>query len=746
MIRGGRTIAALMGTVLLSVGLMAVAPAATASTTQTDVSFPDRLLAACVREAAGLPRDAPISAEDAAAIDALTCKYDVTDFTGIAALTGVEQIQLTGAKLTQGIADLAGLPSLRELNIHNAGPLDLGPLRRAALTSLTLHNTPVTDLGPIAGMTSLRSLDLTDTSTPDLTELRGLTALEQLKIPYNGVSDLSPLAGLTDLTFLEAHLNTISDISPLVSLTKLRHLNLLGNTVRDVTPMRSLTDLRSINLQRNDVEDVSSWDTLKRVTYIAIDHNRVSDLSSFIPMTALQTLTMDSNDVVDPTPLRDLVFIDHLDLTANHITSVEPLNGLVAPNYVQLSSQTVTLPDIVVGNQQLNPITMIDGTPLPVTSRTAQFDPASNTWTFPAAANNSLSWTSPDLGIGPYSVFSGSISQRSVDASPGLDLTKFGVLRSAGEHPVPGDLIDYTFTLENTGDTTVRDIEIDDPMPGLSAIDYDWPSTAGILASGDAVSGTATRALTQADIDAGNVHNTATASGVTTTGDAVDSDPASADVALSGRTALDVTKTAKTKGIGAPATRGDEIAYTIAVENTGTRTLSAVDVTDALPGLFDLEFRWPGNEGVLAPGTTLTATAKYSVTDADVASGSVVNTAFATATDDRGRRAADNDSATVDLEQQVINPPVGPEPVPEPEPDPATSPAPAPSTSGTGNTKPALAGGAPAPGGELAFTGASPELLVGSTVAAIAMLALGGFVLARARRTTEPADRNAADS
>ncbi|MEZ5191692.1 MAG: hypothetical protein R2734_03685 [Nocardioides sp.] len=75
-----------------------------------------------------------------------------------------------------------------------------------------------------------------------------------------------------------------------------------------------------------------------------------------------------------------------------------------------------------------------------------------------------------------------------------------------------GDTIDYTFVVTNTGNVTLDPVTVDDPKVGPVAC----PS--GPLAPGDSVTcGPATYTLTQADVDAGHVANTATATAPTPT-------------------------------------------------------------------------------------------------------------------------------------------------------------------------------------------------------------------------------------
>ncbi|MGJ8721214.1 MAG: beta strand repeat-containing protein, partial [Salinibacterium amurskyense] len=194
-----------------------------------------------------------------------------------------------------------------------------------------------------------------------------------------------------------------------------------------------------------------------------------------------------------------------------------------------------------------------------------------------------------------------------------------------------GDTLNYTFTIKNNGDSPLTGVAITDPLPGLSAITYTWPTgTAGALAAGASATGTATYTLTQADVDAGSIANTATATGT-------DADGGIKPVATANRTTpipvnavLATTKTAAYAGAGV-GNVGDTVNYSFSVKNTGNVTLTSVTLTDPLTGLSAIAVTWPGTSGTLAPGQTATATATYTVTQSDVNAGKIVNQANVTA-------------------------------------------------------------------------------------------------------------------
>ncbi|MEN0084709.1 MAG: hypothetical protein AAGC66_08065 [Leifsonia sp.] len=239
--------------------------------------------------------------------------------------------------------------------------------------------------------------------------------------------------------------------------------------------------------------------------------------------------------------------------------------------------------------------------------------------------------------------------------TPQLQLEKLADTSALSTPAAVGDMITYTFRGSNTGTVTLDGVSIADRLTGLSALTYTWPGTPGQLAPGETVTATATYRVTQKDIDAGHVANSATATGAPPTGSPVATPPAETDSLLVASPALVLAKTVDTGTTGAPAHVGDTVAYRFEVTNSGNVTVTGVAVTDRMAGLSALVYSWPGTPGQLAPGESVTATATYVLTGADVSAGHVANTATATGTPPTGS-ALETPPAAVDtpLSREVL--------------------------------------------------------------------------------------------
>ncbi len=231
----------------------------------------------------------------------------------------------------------------------------------------------------------------------------------------------------------------------------------------------------------------------------------------------------------------------------------------------------------------------------------------------------------------------------SVTRAPALSLTKVGALAGTGK---PGDVITYTFTGTNSGNTTLTGVTISDPMADLSGLAYTWPGATGTLAPGQVVTAKATYTLKQSDVDAGSVINVASTSG-TAPGAVTVNATAPGTVAVPQGPAITLDKTGKLSGAAAV---GSTVTFTFVVHNTGNATLHSVGITDKLAGLTLLSYgAWPGAEATLEPGASVSATATYTLTQADLDRGSLTNDATVSGTSSVGTTVTDPDAATVTL-------------------------------------------------------------------------------------------------
>ena len=223
-----------------------------------------------------------------------------------------------------------------------------------------------------------------------------------------------------------------------------------------------------------------------------------------------------------------------------------------------------------------------------------------------------------------------------VTGAPGLQVTKIAGVPTvaAGSNPErtdAGDTVSYSFSVLNTGNVDLTNVTISDPkLPLLSCTPV---STLAVgAASAVACASGNVYTLTAADVAAGSTTNVATGTGtappdtcaispclVTGTG--------TATVPSTPNSGITVTKLANP---GVLPAVGGVISYSILVENTGKTALTGVNVTDPIAGTVTC----PGGNPIplLALNASVTCSASYTVTAADVVAGSKTNVATATGT------------------------------------------------------------------------------------------------------------------
>ena len=188
---------------------------------------------------------------------------------------------------------------------------------------------------------------------------------------------------------------------------------------------------------------------------------------------------------------------------------------------------------------------------------------------------------------------------------------------SVANYSAPGTPITYSYLVTNTGNVDLSAVSVTDPQMSLSAISC--PSAT--LAPTASETCTATYTTTQADVDAGLIINTGTASGTFQTGPAVTATSTLTIPAID-TPALTLVKSAS---VGIYTASGTPITYFFLITNSGNVTLTALSITDPHVGLSAISCPY----SFLAPGIAEGCTATYTTTPADITAGSITNTASA---------------------------------------------------------------------------------------------------------------------
>lgn len=292
------------------------------------VEIPDVGFQGCVAGALGQSTDQPISEEQMAGLEKLTCvNKGIEDLTGAAYLTAATDLILS----TNKISDLGPLTGLK------------------TLTKLMLPGNKVTDPSPLATLTGLETLNLSYNQVASIASLSTLINLTDLEVTQRfskdpqGLTSLEGVEGMSKLTRLVANNSRLTDLTPLVTATSLERLFVSTNQIEDLSPISDLTELIEFGANTNKIVDVSPLAGATKLTSVDLGTNRIADVSSLGSLTNLKFLGLRARGqkaIAEPVPAQMTVSVPATrDTTGASAT-------LTAPSGVEVSDGKVAYPDV----------------------------------------------------------------------------------------------------------------------------------------------------------------------------------------------------------------------------------------------------------------------------------------------------------------------------------------------------------------------------------------------------------------
>ncbi len=378
-----------------------------------------------------------------------------------------------------------------------------------------------------------------------------------------------------------------------------------------------------------DPGEVWNYTCAHTVTQAEVDAGSINNTATATGLAVRGTLanTQGSNTIaIAPAPSMEVIKTGTLDMGGDGIANA---GDVINYSFAVSNTGNVTLNNVVITDANAT----MSGGPL------ASLAPgASDIVTFSAIYtltqsdidtgefSNSATATADTPGGGTISDISDS-SNAADDTGGGSDPTTTPIPRSPSFTMVKnvtssnftnvGDIVSYEYIVTNAGNVTMTSpITISDNRIILPNTVTCPPLPVGGLVPGANITCTADYVVTQNDLDIGSITNVATATDGTTT-----SPPDSATTPANVSPALTLTKSSPTASYAAV---GDIVDYSYNVENTGNISLTGdIDIIDDKIGTFLC-----GNQN-LAPAQTITCTAQYTITQADIDAGSVTNQANA---------------------------------------------------------------------------------------------------------------------
>ncbi len=359
-----------------------------------------------------------------------------------------------------------------------------------------------------------------------------------------------------------------------------------------------------------------------------------SDVTYTVSATVTNTAT---TDIVNSASVIAPIGVTDLDSSDNSATDTDHLNRLSVaksanPTTYSTVGTTITYSYTITndGTSTLSaPFNVTDDQVTPSCTAPATLVPAAS---FTCTASRAITQADLDAGSVVNNVFAtgkdsdGDTVSSNTDSvtitaaqSPTLNLAK--TVTSGNPYVIAGGTVGYSYTIRNSGNVTLTGpFAIDDNM-----VTVNCPATASLVPN-DTITCTATYTVTQNDLDAGSVANTASATGHFGAS-AIPSNTSDQTVNATQNTGLN---SAKSITAGDPYTNvGDAIDYSYLLTNTGNVTLNGTGAGGVFTVTDDkATVTCPGTPISLAPGGTVTCTASYAVVAGDLGS-SVTNQATA---------------------------------------------------------------------------------------------------------------------
>ncbi len=536
----------------------------------------------------------------------------------------------SGQNINASAIEKTPLNLVSSMSLTKSGVLNLGPNGRADAGDTITYSFVVTNSGP----TPLHDISVSD----PLVNFASLSGQQRMIAMLDAAQQ--PSDPLTTAALPEAPVDAAA---------------LLRDYAKVVVPTQPFV-APNLNVQRELVRMSGSGDTVEAGDKIGFVYRLYN--TGDIPLTTIAvnqpdaTAYGDSLDILAPNAQDTATIIYTRAVTDDEITSGE----IVAPATVSSNARGVRIVQNLNSTLPLSGIKPYDSfasasiSPTTVlTLGVGQSTTFTATYTLTQAnidagvVNNTATATAKN--VVDQTLMAVKSYNQPIAPAPAIALIKSGNADLGTDNVASlGDIVTYSFDITNTGNVTLYNINITDPNATVSG------ATIASLAPGITKTAfTATHVLVQADLDAGKVINQATVSSLSPTlvptSDLSDPSSLTGDlptiVNLAPKPAIALLKSfnAVTDVNGEGMNNiGDTITYKFTVKNVGNQTLTNVIVTD--PKITVVGAPLPSLAPNIADATHFTGV--YTITQADMDKGEVINTATADGTAPDGTHVFDD--------------------------------------------------------------------------------------------------------
>lgn len=291
------------------------------------VTLTDPILDTILREAIGKAAEDELMSNELWSIEELEISGAVTDLSQLYYLTGLKKLKIASVAATD-FTVIASLPKLEELDfsgcVMSSGSMEaIGKLTE--LTSLNLSGCALKEISALSGLVKLTTLDLSNNVISDLAPLSKLTALTMLSLKNNPVNNLSPLKNCTRLEKLDVSSCEISDLNALSETKNLLSLDASDNAIVSVAPLSKCTKLQELQVSSNEISSISVLTELTSLSVFDGSYNSITAIPDFGESHPLQRINLNYNSVSNVKGLSGLNSLNYVQLDYNNISDLSPL-------------------------------------------------------------------------------------------------------------------------------------------------------------------------------------------------------------------------------------------------------------------------------------------------------------------------------------------------------------------------------------------------------------------------------------